>query len=51
MIAQQLADSEAGVPLSPRVAPDRLDKAERARLKAALGAVDEAVELVAEGRV
>ncbi|MFM9850056.1 MAG: DUF294 nucleotidyltransferase-like domain-containing protein [Hyphomicrobiaceae bacterium] len=51
VIAQQLVDTEAGVPLSPRVAPDRLGKAERAQLKAALGTVGAAVELVAEGRI
>jgi CBS domain-containing protein len=51
VIAQQLADTEAGIPLSPRVAPERLGKAERAKLKAALETVDEAVGLVSEGRV
>jgi DNA polymerase-3 subunit epsilon/CBS domain-containing protein len=51
VIAQQLADAKVGVPLSPRVAIDRLEKAERRQLKAALAAVDTAVELVAEGRV
>lgn len=51
VIAQQLVDTEAGVPLSPRVAPDRLGKAERGQLKAALGTVGAAVELVAEGRI
>jgi DNA polymerase-3 subunit epsilon/CBS domain-containing protein len=51
VIAQQLVDTEAGVPLSPRIALDRLDKPARARLKEALGAVDAAVELVAEGRI
>lgn len=51
VIAQQLVDMEAGVPLSPRVVPERLDKPAKGRLKAALAAVDEAVGLVAEGRV
>jgi CBS domain-containing protein len=51
VIAQQLADAQAGVPLSPRVAVARLDKAQRADLKEALAAVDEAVGLVAEGRL
>jgi CBS domain-containing protein len=51
VIAQQLVDTEAGVPLSARVAPDRLGKAERVQLKAALGAVASAVDLVAEGRI
>ena len=51
LIAQQLVDTEAGVPLSGRAAPDRLSKSEREQLRAALVAVDAAVELVAEGRV
>jgi DNA polymerase-3 subunit epsilon/CBS domain-containing protein len=51
VIAQQLVDTEAGVPLSVRVATARLDKAQKAELKAALTAVDEAVGLVSEGRL
>jgi DNA polymerase-3 subunit epsilon/CBS domain-containing protein len=51
VITQQLLDAEAGIPLSPRVNLGRLDKAEHRRLKTALGAVDAAVELVAEGRL
>jgi CBS domain-containing protein len=51
VLAQQLLDTEAGVPLTTRIAPDRLDKAHRARLKSALAAVDAALELVSEGRV
>jgi DNA polymerase-3 subunit epsilon/CBS domain-containing protein len=51
VLAQQLVDTEAGVPLSTRIAPTRLDKPHRARLKAALNAVDAALELVSEGRV
>lgn len=51
VIAQQLIDTEAGVPLSVHVAPGRLDKAQQAELKQALKAVDEAVDLVAEGRL
>lgn len=51
VIAQQLADTEAGVPLSPRVAIARLDKGQKADLKHALSAVDEAVDQVAEGRL
>jgi DNA polymerase-3 subunit epsilon/CBS domain-containing protein len=51
VLAQQLVDTEAGVPLSTRIAPARLDKPHRARLKAALNAVDAALELVSEGRV
>jgi DNA polymerase-3 subunit epsilon/CBS domain-containing protein len=51
VIAQQLADTEAGIPLSPRVDPARLDKPQRAELKQALSAVEEAVGLVSEGRL
>lgn len=51
VIGQQLIDSEAGVPPSVRVVTGRLDKTQRARLKAALGAVDDAVDLVSEGRL
>jgi DNA polymerase-3 subunit epsilon/CBS domain-containing protein len=51
VLAQQLVDTEAGVTLSTRIATDRLDKAHKARLKAALTAVDGALELVSEGRV
>ena len=50
-LAQQLVDTEAGVSLSTRIAPDRLDKAHRARIRAALNAVDAALELVSEGRM
>jgi DNA polymerase-3 subunit epsilon/CBS domain-containing protein len=51
MIEQQLMDTEAGEPLSGRVAPDRLSKAGRAQLKEALRAADAALELVGEGRI
>jgi CBS domain-containing protein len=51
VIAQQLVDAEAGVPLSPRVALARLDKSQKAELKDALSTVDEAVGLVSEGRL
>lgn len=50
VLAQQLVDTETGVPLSTRVAPDRLDKSRQARLKSALRNVDSATELVSEGR-
>ena len=50
VLAQQLADTEAGVPLSTRVLPDRLDKPRRERLKTALRNVEAALELVGEGR-
>jgi len=51
VIAQQLFDTETGVPLSARVAPERLSKTGKADLKAALTAVDEAIGLVSEGRL
>lgn len=51
VLAQQLVDTEAGVPLSTRIAPDRLDKLRKARLRTALRTVDAALDLVAEGRV
>jgi DNA polymerase-3 subunit epsilon/CBS domain-containing protein len=51
VLSQQLVDTEAGVPLSTRVAPDRLDKAHRERLKTALRNVDAALDLVSEGRI
>ena len=51
VIAQQLVDTEAGVPLSPRVELERLDKGQKADLKDALSAVDEAIGLVSEGRL
>ena len=51
VIGQQLADTETGVPLSTRVAVDRLGKPQKARLKAALKQVEEAIDLIAEGRL
>jgi DNA polymerase-3 subunit epsilon/CBS domain-containing protein len=51
VIAQQLIDTEAGVPLSARVAVARLDKGQRAELRTALSVVAEAVDLVSEGRL
>jgi CBS domain-containing protein len=51
VIAQQLADTEAGVPLSPRIVPARLSKPQKAELKEALSGAGEAVGLVAEGRL
>ena len=51
VIAQQLVDTEAGVPLSPRVELKRLDKGQKTDLKDALSAVDEAIGLVSEGRL
>ena len=51
VIAQQLVDTEAGVPLSTHVEIGRLDNAARAQLKQALKAVGGAIDLVSEGRV
>ncbi len=51
VIAQQLVDTEAGVPLSPRVELARLDKRQKTELKDALSTVDEAIGLVSEGRL
>ena len=51
VIGQQLVDTETGVPLTTRVATGRLSKAQKARLRTALGTVDEAIELIAEGRI
>jgi DNA polymerase-3 subunit epsilon/CBS domain-containing protein len=50
ILDQQLADADAGVPLSPRVNITRLTKAAREELRAALGRVSSAIDLVAEGR-
>jgi DNA polymerase-3 subunit epsilon/CBS domain-containing protein len=50
MLDQQLADTEAGVPLSPRVEIGRLSKAQRGELRAALGSISAAIDLVGEGR-
>lgn len=51
VIAQQLVDTEVGVPLSTNVEVGRLGKTARAELKYALKAVGEAIDLVSEGRV
>ena len=51
VISQQIADTEAGVPATAHVAPERLDKAQRAQLKDALLAVEDAVGLASEGRI
>lgn len=51
VISQQLVDGEAGVPLSVRIDPKRLDTGQKAKLKAALSAVDTAIDLVSEGRL
>lgn len=51
MLAQQLVDSETGVPLSPRIVPSRLDDAARRDLKSALQHVAYAAGLASEGRL
>jgi DNA polymerase-3 subunit epsilon/CBS domain-containing protein len=51
LLAQQLIDSEQGVPLSPRIAPQRLSKAARADFREALHKVDTLLDLVGEGRL
>lgn len=50
MLNQQLADSEAGTPLSSRVDPGRLTKVDKRKLADALGKVDAIIDLVSEGR-
>ena len=51
MLNQQLIDSEAGIPLSPRVDTERLDKSARADLKHAVQQAEIVVDLVSEGRL
>ena len=51
MLNQQLADTEQGIPLSPRVAVDRLGPDAKATLKAAVGKVAMIVDIVKEGRI
>ena len=50
MLTQQLADGEAGIPLSSRVAPDALPERTRAALTQAVTAVSTMTDLVSEGR-
>ncbi|MFN3744493.1 MAG: DUF294 nucleotidyltransferase-like domain-containing protein [Hyphomicrobiaceae bacterium] len=50
ILAQQLKDTEEGVPLSSRVAPDRLSERTRSELTRAVTAVATITDLVAEGR-
>jgi len=50
ILDQQIADARDGVPLSPRVAVDRLDARTKARLKTAVRAVDTMLGLLSEGR-
>ena len=51
ILDQQIEDARQGVPLSPRVAVDRLDAKSRARLKSAVGGVDTMLALLSEGRL
>lgn len=51
VLAQQLLDTEAGTPLSPRVDVRRLSPRQQAELKLALGHVRTAIDLVGEGRM
>lgn len=51
MLGQQLADTEQGIPLSPRVDPERLGKIGKADLKQALSRAETVVDMVAEGRL
>ena len=51
VIEQQLKDARAGVPVSTRVELPQLDLRVQSRLKKALRAVNEAIDLVAEGRI
>jgi CBS domain-containing protein len=51
MLEQQLADTQAGMPLSPRVEIGRLSKERRGELRAALDSIGAAIDLVGEGRL
>lgn len=51
VLEQQLVDGARGIPLSPRVDVDRLNKGRRRELKDALNAVGDMVDLVSEGRL
>ncbi|MEW5963086.1 MAG: DUF294 nucleotidyltransferase-like domain-containing protein [Pseudomonadota bacterium] len=51
MLGQQLADTEQGIPLSPRVDPERLGKSGKADLKQALQRAETVVDMVGEGRL
>lgn len=51
VLRQQLEDGQNGIALSPRVAIDQLSKAERRRIKSAIEAVPDIIDLVAEGRI
>jgi DNA polymerase-3 subunit epsilon/CBS domain-containing protein len=51
ILEQQILDAGQGVPLSSRVAVDRMDAKARAGLKTAVGAVDTMLALLSEGRI
>ena len=51
MLRQQLVDIEAGIPPTPKVDLKPLDKADKARLLAAIKSVGTAIEIVGEGRL
>lgn len=51
MLAQQLSDTEQGIPLSTRVNPDGIPKKARAALTEALKKVSIATDLANEGRI
>jgi CBS domain-containing protein len=51
MLEQQLIDTEAGMPLSPRVDAARLSKARKAEIVEALKSVAIAIDMAVEGRV
>jgi DNA polymerase-3 subunit epsilon/CBS domain-containing protein len=50
LLGQQLVDAERGVPLSPRIELQRLDRAGRDSLKEALHSVATITDMVGEGR-
>ncbi len=51
VLAQQLADAEKGIALSPKIEIARLDGEQRGELKKAINQVRTAIDLVSEGRL
>ncbi len=51
MLAQQLSDTEQGIPLSTRVSPEGIPKKARSALAEALKKVTIAIDLINEGRI
>ena len=51
ILDQQLADTEVGIPLSPKVEPDRLDRHAKLELKEALTKVQTVVDMIGGGRL